>query len=135
MYLSALLLKNQARKLEADVLKHYVEFAFPGCFFNEYESQEVPERNPEVINVPENAFAFRFYDRTEVTMDGELLIGEKKNYSPWTYFGTAYTVEEIKANFPQYQTLISNMENNGWDRAVKTRAGNWQPLEENDIVI
>lgn len=117
------------------MLKHYVRFSFPGAFFSEYETEEVAERNPELITVPDGAFAYCFFDRTEEVVDGEKLIGKEKNFSPLTYFGTAYTLEEVKAQFPEYTTLISNMECNGWNRVVRTRRGNWQPLEEGDKVI
>lgn len=115
--------------------KHYVEFSFPGAFFSEYKVQEVTERNPELVKVPEGAFAYRFFDQSEAIVDGETLVGDRKNFSPLTYFGTAYTLEEVKAQFPECTTLISNMECNGWNRVVKTRRGNWQPLEEGDTVI
>lgn len=117
------------------MLKHYVEFSFPGAFFSEYSVKEVAERNPELITVPEGAFAYRFFDRIETVVDGETLTGERKNFSPFTYFGTAYTLEEVKAQFPEYTILISNMECNGWNRVVKTLRGNWQPLGEGDTVI
>lgn len=117
------------------MLKHYVKFSFPGAFFTEHAIQEVAERNSQLITVPEGAFAYRFFDRTEEVVDGETLLGKEKNYSPITYFGTAYTLEEVKTQFPECTTLISNMEYNGWNRVVKTRRGNWQPLEEGDTVI
>lgn len=115
--------------------KHYVEFSFPGEFFSEYTVQEVAERNPELVKVPEGVFAYRFFDRSEAIVDGETIVGDRKNFSPLTYLGTAYTLEEVKAQFPECTPLISNMECNGWNRVVKTRRGNWQPLEEGDTVI
>lgn len=117
------------------MLKHYVEFSYPGAFLSEYSSEEIAERKAELVKVPEGAFAYRFYDREEVEVDGETLCGERKNYSSRTYFGKAYTLEEVKREFPQYETLIFNMECNGWNRVVQTRRGNWQPLGEGDIVI
>ena len=117
------------------MLKHYVRFSFPGILLNEYKTEEVAERNPELITVPEGAFAYCFFDRTEEVVDGETLIGEEKNFFFFFYFGKEYTLEEVKAQFPEYTTLISNMEYNGWNRVVRTRRGNWQHLEEKDKVI
>lgn len=117
------------------MLKHYVEFSYPGAFFSEHSIKEIAERKPELVNAPEDAFAYRFYDREEVEVDGELLCGERKNFSAFTYFGKVYSLEEVKAEFPQYTTLINNMECNGWNKVVRTRRGNWQPLGEGDIVI
>lgn len=117
------------------MLKHFVEFSFHGAFLSEYQVKEVTERNPELVTVPEGAFAYRFFDRTETSIDGEVLVGERKNISPLTYIGKEYTLEEVKDQFPECHILISNMEVNGWSRVVKTRCGNWQPLLEGDIVI
>ena len=117
------------------MLKHYVEFSFPGVLFNEYQTKEVKERDPKLIKLPKGAFAFRFFDRTEVEIEGETLVGNPKNYSPLTYYGREYTLEEIKEKFPSFGTLILNMESNAWNRVVKTIRGNWCPLEEGDIVI
>lgn len=117
------------------MLKHFVEFSCPGAFFSEYSCKEIPERNPEVVSVPNRAFAYRFYDQEQVFLDGELLKEEPKNYSAYTYFGKSYTIEEVKQEFPEAKNLIWNSENNGWNKAVKTICGNWQPLMEGDIVI
>lgn len=117
------------------MLKHFVEFSYPGIFFSEYSHEEIAERKPELVTVPKEAFAYRFFDQVQTVVDGEPLTGERKNYSRYTYFGKVYTLEEVKKEFPEYTTLISNMECNGWNRVVRTRKGNWQPLEEGDTVI
>ena len=117
------------------MLKHFVEFSFPGVFLSEYSHEEIAERKPELVTVPEGAFAYRFYDQEQMMVGDELLTGKCKNYSGYTYFGKAYTLEEVKRDFPQHTTLIANMECNGWNTVVKTRRGNWQPLNEGDTVI
>lgn len=117
------------------MLVHYIEFSLPGFFFSEHEIHKVAERNPELIKVPEDAFAYRFFDRNETVLNGENLYGERQNYSPYTYFGTAYTLEEVQTLFPNEKSLISNMKYNNIKQVVKTRTGNWQPLKEEDIVI
>ena len=117
------------------MLKHYVEFCFAGTFFIERQIKEVDERNPNLITVPSDAFAYRFYDCTETVINGETLIGEKKNFSPFTYFGKLYTLNEVKSEFPENKNLISNMEYNKIDKVVRTRKGNWQFLKKGDIVI
>lgn len=118
------------------MLKHYVEFFFPGAFYSDCNVKEVSERNPELITIPDGAFAYRFFDQTEeVTVNGESIVGERENSSPLTYLGTEYTLEEVKAQFPEYTMLISNMEINGWNRVVKTREGNWYPIQMGEKVI
>ena len=77
------------------MLKHYVEFSYPGAFFSEYSSEEIAERKAELVKVPEGAFAYRFYDREEGEVDGETLCGERKNYSSLcnnAYFATFFFI-------------------------------------------
>ena len=117
------------------MLKHYVEYHFKDIYSSEYQTKEVKTRNPKLIKLPKGAFAFRFFDRTEVEIEGEKLVGNPKNYSPLTYYGKIYTLEEVKAQFPYLGTLILNMESNGSNRVVRTIRGNWCLLEEGDIVL
>lgn len=117
------------------MLKHYVQFSYPGVIVNEYEVKEVEKRDAALITVPAGACAYRFFDRTEIILNGEKLVGEPKNFSPLTYLGKAYTLKQVKAEFPESKMLISNMECNGFKRVVRTRCGNWQPLSEDDVVI
>ena len=117
------------------MVKHYVEFFFTGAFFNDRQILEIKNRDPKQIMIPSSAFAYRFFDRTESVIKGEKLIGEKTNISPYTFFGKAYTLKEVKANFPKLKTLIKNMESNGIKKAVYTNQGTWQALNNDDIVI
>jgi len=119
------------------MLKHYVEFLYPGILFAETECREVKSRDHRRLRkIPENCYGFRFFDRTETKVDGEKLYGDRKNYSG-TYFIDAYTysLQDIKDQFPDQKILISNMECNGYKRVVRTRRGNWQPLEKKDKII
>ena len=117
------------------MLKHYVEIFYPSSPFYKSEVKEIEERNPELIDIPDDAFGYRFFDSTEVITDGKMSTGEKKNISCMTYFGTAYTLDEIKEKFPQEKTLISNMELYKWKYLVKTRCGNWKVMEKGDQAI
>ncbi|MCL2354831.1 MAG: hypothetical protein FWC68_02955 [Oscillospiraceae bacterium] len=114
--------------------RHYVEYFYPGIFLSESSVEEVSHRDFDRIVMPERAFAFSFFDREEVEQDGETLVGKPKNISPKCYEGKVYTLDEVKKAFPEAETLIFNMEANGWERVVKTIRGNWQPLEEGDCV-
>jgi len=117
------------------MVKQYVEFLYPGALVSETEVKEVKDRDPSRLEVPEGCFGYRFFDRQEAVVDGETLVGQPRNYSGMTYFGQAMTLAEVKREMPDALTLISNMEGNGWERVVKTRRGNFQPLELEDRVI
>lgn len=116
------------------MLKTYVEFFFPGSFMSETSTTEVSDRSTPT-HVPPNAFAYRFHEIEEVTLDGEKLKGNAKNYSGMHYFGQAFTLSQVKEQFPTQKILISNMECNGWKKIVRTKIGNFQPLNDNDVVF
>lgn len=119
------------------MLKHYVEFFYPGSFMSESSAKEVSDRNATVTEIPQGAYGYRHFSREEVTQDGELLLGKAKDHSPMTYFGEVLTLEQVQALKPakNYDILISNMKCNGWDRVVRTVRGNFQPLNEGDKVV
>jgi hypothetical protein len=114
--------------------KTYVEFYYPGSFMSESSSHEVESRD-RPASIPVNAYAYSFYDREETVVDGEKLVGLIKNRSPMTYFGQTMTIDEVKRNVPNCNILVSNMECNGWEKVVRTKLGNFQPLNEGDVVL
>jgi hypothetical protein len=122
------------------MLKHYVTYASPGLLFDNFEEREVPTRDPETAlrNMPPNAFSFQFYSRTEKKVDGELLVGEEKDFSPTYYVGKVYTLDEVKKEFgnnDSYRILIQNMEGNDYQKVVLCRTGNWKPFIEDKTIV
>ena len=116
------------------MLKHFVEIAHVGSLVP--ESKEIPERNPELLKLPEGTYSFWFYDQEQVVLDnGEVLKGKKKNYSPRFFFGKAYTLLEIMQQFPNQTVLIEYMKLHRCERAIKTVAEHWSILEGCDMVI
>lgn len=115
------------------MLKHYVAFLYPGSFFPEEKSKEIKSRD-EKIEIPDGCFAYYFWDREEVLMGKELLVGKEKNRSGRFYLGETLTLEEIEKS-PGCEILASNMRVNAWPVVVKTRMGNYQPVLENDVVL
>jgi uncharacterized protein YcnI len=85
--------------------KTYVEILYPGAFVSETEVRPVDSRDPAKFQAPEGCF------------------------------GKAMTVDEVKAEVPNSRTLVSNMQGNGWDKVVKTRCGNFQPLTSLDTIV
>jgi hypothetical protein len=118
------------------MLKHYVEFYFPGSFFSETSVKEVTSRSAPV-DIPKGAYGYCFYSQEEIEQGGEILVGKVKDRSPMTYFGEILTLEQVKALEPawDYRILVSYMENNKWERVVRTVRGGFQPLREGDRVV
>ena len=104
--------------------KHFVVFCSPGTFFNEtteksIDSWDVDKAVEMAKSVIEryNAIPFGFYFTTRERKKDEL--DSKKTKESGMYFlgGTIYTLKQIKdRNNPDDRILISNMENNGYNK-------------------
>jgi hypothetical protein len=118
------------------MIKHYIEFLYPGIFVAESSAEEVNSRDIDKIKIPENCHGFRFYDRQEtIAEDGETLSGEPRNYSGTYYRGRAMTLKDVKSELPDHRNLIENMEGNSWKKIVKTIFGNFYPLKDLDQIL
>jgi len=122
------------------MLKHYVEFLYPGSFMSETEVKNCSHRDPKRMlkAAGKQCFAFRFFDQEVVNKEGEELRGKAKNYSGHYYPNAEIlTIDDVKALTPRkdYKILISNLEMNDWDPVVRTQRGNFQPFGKNDEII
>jgi len=93
------------------MLKHYVELDYPGTFFPETKVKEIASREDFQPPFGKGLYAFAFFDREEVELNGEKLTSAAKN------------------------RLLDNARINGWDILVLCPAGNWQPLQEGESLI
>ncbi len=119
----------------------YVEYLYPGVLASEISASPVATRNiaKTALALPEDAYGFRFFDRTEATVNGEELLGKPKNFSP-TYYpgGKIYTLEQVEKGdlkTPRCDILLGNMIRNNFPRVVETRTGNVYPVSEGDQII
>ena len=117
------------------MLQQYIEFLYPGSFVDNTQTRPVDGRQPPT-QLPEGCFGYRFFAREEVRQGDEVLSGKSKDFSGYTYFGKALTIEDVerlpKTRPDDYKILLSNMRNNNWPRVVLTICGNFKPLEECD---
>lgn len=120
------------------MLKHYVEYLHPGIIVSETSVSEISERDVSKVEISDNCFGFRFFDRTVTVVDGEMLTGDRKNISGWHYCGEKMTLDQVKATFgndSKYSILISNMECNDVRAVVRTQFGQFIPLNDGDQII
>ncbi len=118
------------------MLKHYVQFFYPGLFVSDDSTTGIDKRDLSEVNVPKNCFAFRFFDRTESKVDGEWLVGEKKNFSKTYYVeAEAWRISDIKGSEHDTGFLVSNLTRNKNMAGVRCRSGNWQSLEKGDHIV
>ena len=113
----------------------YIEFLYPELIFADSSSRPVPSRELPAV-IPGHATGYRFFTRSEVEVDGEKLVGQPKDQSPWTYFGTEYSAEQVQAlEGDHVRILRDNVRINGWTRVVQTTYGSWYRLEDGDQVV
>lgn len=121
------------------------EYLAPGAFMSEsYGTRELAEPTTEQVlehQPNENWFGARVSSVTEKMFrasDGEVAWVEENRpqliFTVYNY-GEIFDLERVKALGAGYDILVSNMEGNKWPRVVRTRLGNWQPLEDEDVVL
>ena len=116
--------------------KTFVTFLSPGIMFPEYETVEVLSRDIDELDIPDNVYAFHFFDRIEEEIDGVVLKSEALNESPrYLYNGRVMSRSEIMVEVPNNKILLSNMESNGWYYMFRSHLGNFQPIWEDDIIV
>lgn len=103
--------------------KVFMQKFYPGITFPETCDIDITEGGlPEFVD--NGCYAYRLFKRTMSGVDGEVLMGDKRDYSGVVFLGAkTYTLDDIKHEFPHEKILISNMECNGWNLVVKTRQG------------
>lgn len=116
--------------------KTYVEFSYPGFFFSEYGVKEVLSRDVTELEIPESAFAFRFFDIVEGEVDGTPVKSGRLNVSALHYYGGRFmSLEEVAAEVPDSDILQDNMRINDWAQVIRCRTGNFQPFSSADIYV
>jgi len=119
---------------------HKVEFLYPGVLVSESSIEVVETTNPYEIKVPENAFAFKFFDVMEQEAkleDGRVITHKETKRDDITYFpgGRIMTIEEVEKEVPDNRILISNIKNNSRDnKVIKTRMGNFQYYDKDKTI-
>lgn len=125
--------------------QHFVRFSSPGTFFA--ETTEVPITSWNIKKAVElshtikerygaTPYGFRFVTRER--KDDELDSRETKHSNMYFLGGEVLTLKQIKKrNSPKDKILISNMENNGFNRVIiNTNSYEFtQPLHNTDIVL
>lgn len=114
----------------------YMRVFYPGLFFAGHSDVKVADRS--VVELPKGSFGYRFFEREETELNGKLLVGPSENFSGLHTQGEVLTLEEIKQKLPKTRdnlTLISNLECNGFKKAVRTIMGNWQYFQDGDVLL
>jgi hypothetical protein len=125
--------------------RHHVTYLYPGFFFPE-DGKRCQIGEPTVEQVQANSpddqwFAAEVstqqYTRWTDGGGGEKwLPTEGSTRSKFRVLvGETLTAEDVAALDGDHSILLSNMRSNRWDRVCRTRRGNFQPVDANDVVI
>ncbi len=120
------------------IVKSFVQKIYPGIFVSEDAIEEVPERNPMLVENDGEILGFRFYDQEYIVDGDKTYYGKEKNYSSWIMFGKRYSAAEIinmYGNDPKHQILIRNIEGNGFKYICHTQVGTFLPMKNDDITF
>lgn len=109
--------------------KHFVTFESPGTLFNEETTKEIgawdeneAQKMARTIIERYGAKPFSFYFTTRERGAKDFDSRETRRSGRYFLGGTLLTLEQVKAqNDPSNETLIRNMECNGWSRVVDNR--------------
>ena len=101
----------------------YLQKMYPGIIVSETSDVDITDTGmPEFVE--NGCYAYRLYKRTVSMVDGEELLGKKRDYSGTVFLGgRVYSLDEVKREKPNERILISNMEINDWEYVVETRQG------------
>lgn len=85
--------------------------------------------------------AEKFWDKEKSYIDtlncvdlGKYLVKQSLNYSGMYLQGELYTLKDVK-EMTESGHLLDNMRMNNWDKVVKTRFGQFFPLENGDVLL
>ena len=120
----------------------YIAYLTPGSFMSEESTRKVEKRNPEedIKEAPEYAFAFFYFDivKTSVKVGDEQVdtSSGRRNISNRYYIDAeVLDLKAVEALEGDTEILIRNMKGNGYDQVVRCRTGNFQPLDEKDVLL
>lgn len=109
------------------MIETYVEFLALGKVVSEiYATRKVSSRSVADLDVPKQAFGFRFFDIHSTRSNDVAMKSNHLNESPlYCYGGEVHTLQEIKdRNDPEDSMMIRNMEREGHD-IFHTRHDRW----------
>jgi hypothetical protein len=115
--------------------KRYVQYHFGGLLAPETSTREITDLDQLHLTMPESALGYRTFERSSSVVDGETLLGEAKNYSPWTFYGRRMTLADVERELPNESNLIANMRDHPQLDVVQTPGGRHFQLQPDDRVL
>lgn len=115
--------------------KHFIEFFFTDNFPVGPVVRPIKKRDDTIVKLPEGAIGYRFFDREEMIVDGHPMFGGRYNVSNVRYYGTTFTLNQIKRVFDGAEQLVEIMKELGYERAIITKNNSVFFIEKEDLVM
>lgn len=124
-------------------MRHTATFLYPGAFLAEggpVRRIETPDVTGVLAASPDDRW-FAAHVSTAVwtrftSEEGDVLWKQMDALRTFTvHVGQEYTAEQVEQLPGDHDILLANMRGNGWAKVVRTRCGNWQPVEVGDVVM
>ncbi len=123
----------------AFVRQTYAKFWFPGILVSESIERQVDSRDIEVLEVPDRAYGFYFYDVVEGSDEVLTFTSDELNRSGMYFLGgTVRNLAEVERDFPDNHWLIGNMRDKEWPNVIQTYTSSilhCQPFLDGDVVL
>lgn len=121
------------RRFNGIHVAHFIELYYPGSFTANIVVKELIADSK--LPLDGNVFAYRLFTRDYKMLNGNRVFNHPKNFSPLTYFGRVYSLDEIKRDFSDRIVLIANMEDNKIDKVVCVKSGAFYPFNEKQELV
>lgn len=88
------------------------------------------------MNIPDGAYAVRFFDIATAEVEGIPTKSDRLNVSPKHFLGgRVMTLEEVEREMPDERILIGNMTVNRWNAVIHTRSNHYLPFDQDDVLV
>lgn len=119
--------------------KTHVEFSLyvKGRILRDFKIIKVQSRDISKVEIPKNAFGYRFFDVVSNFSDEGVWLGsDRVNFTPFYYFGgTLYTIAQAKKAFSEIEKTLESMRLDGVKKIIRFKTGMWQMFRQNDLII
>ena len=99
------------------MVRQYVEFIYQGFGTLETKTEEVPDRSPDILEIPKGCIGYRFYEGGKSN--------KRSNISEITYVGEVLTLKQIESQYPEELPIQFDMKRQKCDSVLRTQDGNF----------
>ena len=118
---------------------YFIKFYSPGIFLPTTDEKEVSrfQKDPRHESLPPKCYMFQRYTQEYIVDRDERFYAEKLKFGKNLYAPTCrlYSLDDVRAQYPERKTLIENMECNGLPYVVRESSGKFFPFDPKEDEI